>query len=128
MLPLEVGTEPEHSRTGSIVDSDLATSFDNLGWPPEIVVNLEEDIRDPGAWPTTCDRESDTDTPVPPALAVVAASVAAEEISTLLQEFPLTQPLHRSTPEPGTTPELLGPIDTKVELGLPAPLCFQPPP
>ena len=90
--------------------------------------DLEEDIWDLGVWPNSCNRDSDTNVPVPLALVAVAASVAVEEIFALLRDVPMMHPQCWSTPEHKLTPELLGPIDTEVKVGVQAPLRLQQPP
>ena len=68
-------------------DAEMAV-FDYLGFVPEVVVDLELEIQDPGVNPTSLDKESNTDVLPPPTVAVVEVDVAVKEISRLLEEIP----------------------------------------
>jgi len=60
--------------------------------PPEIVVDLVTELLDNDILPMLHNRESDSDVPPSPALAVMEVDVAIREISKLLLQIPSAQP------------------------------------
>jgi len=63
------------------------TGEDDLGMPPKVVVNLATKLLETDILPKSCDCESDTDLPPPPALDVMEVDVATRNILKLLPEI-----------------------------------------
>ena len=86
-------------------------------------------MQDASIKPTSRERDSDTVAPAAPSFETVACSMALEDILQLLCEVSSMQPWRQSPLESQEqSPELLGLIDTEVEVVLPTLLCPQTPP
>ena len=77
-----------------VAGSDQASGPDDLGWPPQIILDAEEAMPDADVEPTSGKENSNTDVAVAPSFETVACSMALEDISQLPREVPSTQPRH----------------------------------